>query len=462
MEQTEVGGTEPNRTEVAVVRPARRVSRTDGVFAVLLVVASLLVGLFQVPKHAAISPIDEYVYIDYVAKVPTEGVVRGGELTGGYARETLACRGVRLIGLYPRELCETAATAPDSAFPTGGTNSADIYTPLYFAVTWVLAQPLRWFGVDLTDAARLTGWVWLAAAVVLLYASLRRLRAGPWLAFGLGMLLAGSLPAFWSNTYVSTDATALTAGAAMLYGVLRLERGSRFGVLVLAALATLATLAKLQNYGAVAVAVVYLLLRAGWAASRSSERGVGAWLTRWARDSRFRAAVVVAAVPVLFEVVWMLIRSAIRVGDSVDQGTSTHFGLTALVEEAFKFFAGPANGAVDGAVLGPIGLILATVLSWVIVSGVLGTAVVERRGSRGESLAVASFGIAVLIGPALAVVTIVSAGYYFALPARYGIPLIPFYLACAGMLYRRKPWVGNALAAVGVVCFGLSFLLPAG
>ena len=40
--------------------------------------------------------------------------------------------------------------------------------------------------------------------------------------------------------------------------------------------------------------------------------------------------------------------------------------------------------------------------------------------------------------------------------------VLPFYLVCAGLLYRRKPWIGNVLAVVGIACWGLSFLLPAG
>ncbi len=462
MVQTEVTA-EAEAPAVADSRGPRRVARIDWIFGALLVIASLLVGIVQVGEHRAISPIDEYVYIDYLAKVPSQGIVRGGEHTGDYARESLACRGVRLIGQYPASLCRTADSSPDSAFPTAGTNSADIYTPIYFAVTWVLAQPFQWLGVhDLTDAGRLTGWIWLAAAAVLLYLSLRRLRVGPLLSFGLGMLMVGSLPAMWSNTYVSTDAPALLAGAAMLWGILRFEDGRRFGLLVLTALATVATLIKVQNYGAVAVAVVFLLLRAGWAAF--GRRGVGFWtrFAGWLKDRRFLAAVVIAVVPMVFEVLWLVLRAVIRVGPSADQGTATHFGLKELISEMFKFFSGPANGAVDGQMLGPVGLVLASVLTWVIVSGVLGAAAVERRGSIGESIAVSSFAIALLIGPALAVVTIVTAGYYFALPARYGIPLIPFYLVCAGLLYRRKPWIGNVLAVVGIACWGLSFLLPAG
>lgn len=454
---TERGAAAPARVD------ARRTRRVDWILGALLVIASMLVGIVQVSEHKSVSPVDEYVYIDYLAKVPSEGIVRGGERTGDYARETLACRGVRLLGTYPPQLCRTADTAPDSSFPTGGTNSADIYTPFYFVITWVLAQPFHWVGVsDLTNAGRLTGWIWLAAAAVLLYLSLRRLRVGPLLSFGLGLLMVGSLPAIWFNTYISTDAPTMLAGAAMLWGLLRFEDGARFRTLALTVLATVVTLFKLQNYGAVGVVAVVLLLRAAWQAFSVRGEPFGARLRSWITDRRVLAAALMAVVPMVFEVLWLALRNAIRVGESVDQGISAPFGWKAFISEMFKLFTGPAEGARDPSALGPIGFILATVLSWVIVSGVLGAAVVERRGSVGESIAVSTFGIALLLGPVLAILTIAMAGYYFALPVRYGLSLLPFYLACAGMLYRRKPWVGNVVAVVGIGCFGLSFLLPAG
>ncbi|MFP3394568.1 hypothetical protein SB782_37990, partial [Brevibacillus sp. SIMBA_076] len=59
--------------------PRRRVSRRALLAPVLLVIASLLVGIVHVPQHKTLSPIDEYQYIDYLAKVPTQGVVHRGE-----------------------------------------------------------------------------------------------------------------------------------------------------------------------------------------------------------------------------------------------------------------------------------------------------------------------------------------------------------------------------------------------
>lgn len=453
---TETIATSPHR--------ARIYHRVDWLFGALLVFASLLVGLVHVPQHDAESPIDEYVHIDYVEKFPSEVVVRQGEETGGYARKALACRGIRTLGYYPPELCRTAEAAPDSSFPYAGVTTADIYTPLYFGVTWLMAQPLQWLGVhDLTAAARATGWVWLAGAAVLLYLSLRRLSVRPWLALGLGLLAVGSLAAYWANTYVSTDATSLLAGSAMLWSIIRYEAQARGRVLLMTVFATVATLLKLQNYGAVAIAVVFLLIRAAW--SVFAEKGGGGFGTRMlalVKDSRIRAALLVAIVPAVCEASWYALRSAIKVGPTSDLGQSTSFGYDAILQEMFKFFTGPAFSGPTANTLGTQGMILGTVLSWVIVSGVLGAMVVERKGSLGESLAASTFGVAILLGPALAVAVMVSSGYYFTLPPRYGASLIPFYLACAGLLYGRKTWIAVTLTGVCLGCYILSLFLPAG
>lgn len=434
----------------------------DWVFVAALILCSILVTAVHVPQHKAVSPIDEYVYIDYLAKFPSQIIVHHGEDTGPYARQTLACRGVRSIGFYPEKLCKTAKTASSGSFPTDGTNSADIYTPLYFGATWLMAQPLQWLGVnDLTNAGRATGWVWLALAAVLLYMALKRLKIREELAFGLGVLMVGSLPAYWSNTYISTDATGLAAGAVMLYCLVRFDAVERGGAVLLIAMATLATLFKLQNYGAVAIVALALLVRAGIAVRQGGgDRQPIHLVGRWLRSRRVLTAVLALVIPIALQGVWLFIRAKLAVGVGGDQGTAQPFGLKAAASESFKFFQGPANGAIDPGLLGVSGMILSSVLAWVYIAGVIGTLVVRRAESIGQTLAISSLVVAFAIGPVLAVATIVSTGYYFPLPARYGISLIPIYLAGAGFLFTRKRWTSWCIMGVGIACFLLSLAIP--
>ncbi|MGC5169250.1 hypothetical protein ACLQ2Q_01220 [Microbacterium sp. DT81.1] len=426
----------------------------DTTICLLLVVAAMVLAVWQVPKHTAVSPIDEYVYIDYLAKVPTQFVVQRGEDTGQYARLYLSCHGVRAIGLYPQSMCTDWQPSDVDRMPQAGKTTADIYTPLYFAATWLMAQPLRLVGVeDLTTAGRLAGWTWLAAAAVLLYLSLRRLRVHPVVAGGLGLLLVGSLPAYWSNTYVSTDATALLAGSLMLFGVTMLlrpgaGRGARW-LFVLFAL--LVTLAKMQNLMAVVAAAMVLVILAAGAAFR---RERGRRLHTFVRDHHVHTAVLAFLVALAGQAAWLVIRNAIALESGAYEGAPSPLTATALLREMFKFFPGVSVGALDPEDVGVAAIVASTVMTWVIVAGVLGLLAVARRGSTDEALALSSFVVALLAAPFLALASTVLSGYYVDLVARYGMSLLPFFLACAGVLFTRSIWTRSLAPAVGVLSYG--------
>lgn len=427
---------------------------TDVIVSVCLILASVVLSLVQVPQHATVSPIDEYVYIDYLAKVPTQLVVRHGEETGEYARNYLSCHGVRTIGFYPESFCTDWQPADVERMPNEGKNAADIYTPVYFAATWLMAQPVQWLGVDdLTAAGRYTGWTWLGAAAVLLYLTLRRWKVAPLVAGSAGLLLVGSLPAYWSNTYISTDATALLAGSLMLFGLTLFSRPGRRAPWLFILFGVLVTAAKLQNLTAVAVAGVVLLILA-ISDARRGERG--GRLRAFVRDRRVIAAVVAVVASAAVQVVWVFVRQMIAVGSSPDQGVSSPVSKKALILEVFKFFPGVANGAIAPDILGFPAPVIATMTTWVIVAGVLGLLAVSRRGTMQEALALGTFAVALVAAPLLAIATIAVEGYYFALPLRYGMPLLPFMLACAALLFVRSVWTRWILGVIAIASYGLT------
>ncbi|MEN2739390.1 hypothetical protein ABCS02_16480 [Microbacterium sp. X-17] len=452
-----------DRPEADASRPGRFRSRPrliDTILCVVLGLASLLLGVWITPQHATVSPIDEYVYIDYLAKVPTQIIVHKGEETGQYARLYLSCHGVRTIGFYPDSFCEHWTAADVARMPNTGKTTADLYTPLYFGATWLMAQPLRLFGItDITEAGRLTGWTWLAAGAILLYLSLRRLRVHPATAAGLGLLMVGSLSAYWSNTYISTDATSLLAGSLMLFGLTMLSRPGRRGAILFVVFGVLVTLAKLQNLMAVAAAVLILLIMAANDAFRSE----GVWRERtrtFFRDRRVLIGAIALVASLVGQVIWILIRNALTVGTFPDQGVSTPFGKKAFVDEVFKFFPGVANGAIQPSQVGFAAVIAATLMTWVIVAGVLGLLAASKRGTQHEALALGSFVVALLAGPILAVANIAVSGYYFSLPPRYGMSLIPFFLACAGVLFTRAVWTRYLAPAVGLASYVAVMSIP--
>jgi hypothetical protein len=416
-------------------------------------VASIVLVLVHVPQHTTVSPIDEYVYIDYLAKVPTQLVVHQGEDTGEYARKYLACNGVRTVGTYPDSLCERPSGSGEALLPNAGATSADLYTPVYFAATWVMAQPLLLLGVDdLTEAGRYTGWTWLAAAAILLYLTLRRWKVPLPVAAGSSLLMVGSLSAYWSNTYISTDAPSLFAGALMLFGITLVAKPGRRGVVLFVLFAVVASVLKLQNLMAVGLAALVLLVLAGFDAFRSGS----VWrekLLQFVRDRRTLAAGLAVVCGIVVQGIWVVIRSAIAVGELPDQGVSRPFGKTDLMREAFKFFPGVSAGALSPEALGLTAVIASSLMTAVVLVGVLGLLAVSDRRSLGEGLAASSLLVALLSGPALAIANIAVSGFYFDLPARYGVSLLPSFLACAAVLFSRKAWVSYLIPVIAVVSY---------
>lgn len=446
------------------VTPPARPGRLRTLLApVLLVLAALLVGIVHVPQHTSLSPIDEYQYIDYLAKVPTQGVVHRGEEVGLYARTQLGCRGLRILAPSPDARCSPAVAKDDKKFPIDGKTSADIYSPAYFAITWVAAQPLTWFGVGLTDAGRFVGALWLAAAALLLFSALRRLRVPTAAALGTGLLILGSLPAYWSSTYISTDATALPAGALMLFLATLVDLRGR-GVAWFSAGAAFVTLLKVQNLAAVAAAVIFLVLRAVIPAYRGrSSRW--AWIGATFRDRRTVAAILGVVAAFAVQVLWLVFRAATAVGPAAEFGAPPPpLGITTLITQAGSFLGGAATGVGDtvGLMRAP-GITIQFITTWLAIAGVIGLVIVARWGRRRAAIALATFIAVILSAPILTIVTQLSMGTYpNPLPTRYGLSLLPFSLACAALLFPRRRVPVAILTGLGVVVFAASLVVPAG
>ena len=394
----------------------------------ILIIASLLVGIVQVPAHKGVSPVDEYVYIDYLSKVLSQGTVHRGEQTGTYARQQLGCRGLRLLAPTPDARCTLTNAENKELFPFHGATSAYIYTPLYFAITRVLAEPLVWVGVGLVDAGRFVGAIWLAAAALLLYLALRRLKVHPVVATGAGLLMVGSLPAYWSNTYISTDATALFAGALMLY--LATLADERRGRVLFVLGAVFVTLLKVQNLAAVAAAAIFLVLRAGIVAYRA--RGTRwSWIGRTFADSRTIVSLIALGASILAQLAWLVYSTATAVGPAPDMGKVRPLGITSLILQSGLFIDGATKGVGDITTFlkGP-GLIVDYAVSWIAVAGVIGLLMVARWGTRRNIVAIATFVAAVVSAPLLSAVTYVTLRTYpDPPPGRYGVSLVPLFLA---------------------------------
>jgi len=417
----------------------------------LVLLACSFVGV-HATQNEELSPFDEWVYVDYLYKVPTEGVVRQGEETGEEAREAISCLGVAITLPAQPALCAQveAGTETGDQFPQQGLQSADIYTPAYFVATYALAQPFLWAGVDsLLDAGTYVGAVWLALGAVLLYASLRRVRVPRLTSFALSAVTTVAPPLFWATTYVSTDAPSLAVGAGLLYLGLRLATGGRWPVAALfVLLSVVGVLLKLQNIVAVGLVALFLLARAVTLAAgeREQDRTARGVVLRVVRDRGTVAAVSAVVLSVVGQGAWIVVRGLLSVGPSPDQGTAAPFGVRELVDEAFRFL--PATAQDNTGTLGTALSLAGTLLSLLVIAGVLGLLFSAPRASLEQALAGASLVAVLVAGPLLAVGVVAVTGYYFPLPARYGLVLIPALVTCSGILASRWRGTGPVLAVV--------------
>lgn len=445
--------TEANRGVAAFVR-GRSVRFWERAAAILLIVASMGMVFVHVPKHIAVSPIDEYMYIDYVTKVSSQGVVRTGEGVGEFAREYLACHNVRNVGGWPTTHCTPKTIADPNSFPNRGITSADIYTPAYFAVTRVLAEPFVLAGVDLVSAARLTGMVWLAIAAVALFFALRRLRVPIVFSASLSLLMVGSSAAFWSNTFISTDAPAMTAGAVALLLALRARDGVG-SIWWFAGATVVAALLKLQIILPFAALALFFMLERVRVV-RGGPRPVASFL----KDRLVLVSVGGLVAAVGAQAIWMVVRSRIAVGDAGALVASASFTPSALAQELFRFLPGMAEGALEPSSTGSAAIIPVGVLMLLVSGGVIGLWGASRGLSTGSNLAVSTLAVAVVSAPVLAVVSAVLTGTYIALVPRYGLSLLPLALACAGLLFAPRRALQIPGAVVAVLCYILVLYIP--
>lgn len=390
-------------------------------------------------ENEAFSPFDEYVYYDYVTKVPGPGIVRSGDEVGGDARNELSCRGVMNYGSFG-ESCDFGTHEQDRLYPYGGGTGADIYAPPYFALTWLLAQPFTWLGSDLVDASRWAGGVWLSAGLALTYTLLRAMRLSGPMSLGLSASLL-SLPAvYWATQFISTDAPTMALSAALGLIAIATVRG-RVRPWLMPLAAVIAVLFKVQNLAFVVLAALAVIT---WSARTASP---GARWRIFARPPGITALASVVA-SVLAQVAWLLVRrtSAVASPTNVDTSMST---LTprVFVDEAFKFLRSIGETGLDTSTWGA---------AWAGIFGLLGIgAIVAALVSRPDvvrwSVGVASAATAVTFGPALAVATTSLVGHYIPLPERYGVVLLVAVVLCIGWVLGETPVSRRLTAGLGLV-----------
>ena len=412
---------------------------------VLILAALGVSGTVTVLHTDQMSPVDEWVYLDYLYKFPTQGIVHRGEAIGDEALDIMACNGVKVYGPMGPD-CGSDYQKHLAEFPYQGQTSADLYTPFYFAITWVVGGAIHLLsGIDLVTSWRLTGPLWQGLSVFVLFLLFRQWKVAPIATLALGLALIASPFSWWTYSYVSTDAPSFTFGVLLLFAATKYVRGEWSGWWIVASSA-LAIAFKATNILSIGVVALYLIVQ--WLYERRSTTWDGLRTRRpgFANRRWFAlpgTAVLAGVAASVIVVAWTFIRSAVAISDAPDQGTTAAFGIKELLDQMVNFLPNTLTSNVNlagaGVLAYPVPGIVSASLSFITIAGVVGAFWTLQRGAKEIPLVVSIALASVLAAPVLAVVLYFSQGEAFALPPRYGASILGGMLLLTGLTIRYPP-----------------------
>lgn len=412
----------------------------------LLVTTAATAGLvgYQVAHTRSLSPVDEFTYVDYLAKVHAGHFVIGrGEQLGPYASHAVACRGILPIVPPNPTACNKQ---PGYLYPARDT--ADIDPPTYYVLTDVGARALMAVGVahDLVDAGRLVGVFWGGAGLAALF----------WLCLLLGasrtssaLVCAATLATdgFWQAwTHITPHASDLVIGALVSVAVLLWVRRRAPGWLLLL-VGAVPVLFKASDVTIIAAAVLFLLALAVWSRAGTDE---GRASLRSPRELLVGAAVTIGGLGAA-TLLWLVAREhyALSTINNFPQFNVTHF-------EPHWLSAGLGTFAQSLLSASPTGL------APIMVIALFGS-VVHQLSDRSGSLEIRSLSLAGLVvavfGAWLYIVSnFVLLHQNVVIPARYGTTLMPALLALTARTVRGR--IAQAVALVYVVALFVNVFHP--
>lgn len=434
-------------------RSARELFVVCALFALALTVVGLHVRAY--PK---LSPIDEMQHFDYLEKISRGERVRPGDRIGEAAMREESCRGIDAEFLPPP--CTAEELRPEQ-YQELGYSTAYTQTPVYYLTTGLAARALRAVvGFEsLLTAARFLGGVWLGLGLVLLDRLLRQLRA-PAVSRVIVPLATVSTPVvLHASATVNPDAVLLPFGAAIVLLVLRAERDRRY-VPAAAAVAGFAVFAEPTNLLAVLAAAAFVGVRL-----LGARRTSGYQLRSLARSSGTVAAVL-AAVAVAFLASMLLLRSAggEDPGLAIPKNESFHredIGVDVILGELASLVT-PVQNAYSPPMLRNVAVITTIrLVNWWLIGALVGAALLRSADRRVPPLAVA-LGVTMVAGGPLFAAVNAQSDFYFAIPSRYGLPLLGASLAIAGRTLEKRPaqLVAGLVALLGFAGY-LSAVLSA-
>jgi hypothetical protein len=456
-------GSAPGRLRTAVYR---RTGDSLGKFAVIALLLSTVATAFvlaSVERTNGLSPLDEYTHLDWVYQLEHGTIPRDGDDISAPVLADWACVGQWNVKQMP----PCGETPVPEEFPNGGEQYNAFHPPLYYAITAGLVRIGEFFVGDeyFLALARSTGALWLAAAMVLLYAAGRTWRLGTLYAVA-GPLLLLTLPRILNAaTTVSNDAPAALAGAYAVYWLGRFRVARTVDVIGPAVLTLLFSATKTLN------ALPMLLIAAGliaWGLAAAVRRQR---TTAW---RRLRAAVIVLAPAALFYLAWTRFQRGRTVPDWVNPiiGQNTRD----LVQDPLTSWVASLPGGFD--LIRDVNLLPElrsnyftgwnTGISVLLAASSLLALVVYRRGARRRWPAILLLAGCALF-PLLVQIQAMGLGdtpqYFPDITRRYGMSLLPLAVFCLAMVAdsRRLRRTGVGIVGVGLIIAAGStfgFLVP--
>lgn len=410
-----------------------------------LALAALLLSVTVITFHGqALSIIDEWAYIDYLYKIPTQGFVRQGEYFGFEALHLMSCFGEIRYGLMGPPCADSY---PDpSLFPYAGIQSAQLYTPVFFAPVWLGATIFSAIpAISFLTGARLVIALIFVLTVVLLHQLLKDfgIQRLAIVAIILGFIV--SPYSWWTYTYLSTDAPAVLVTVVLLLLTRKYLRDEISAWWIFLASA-IAIAVKSTNLLAIGLTVCYLFMH--FCFFEFPKRP-------WVKASAWRdalsgrgslAGLVVSVCSVLFagifQIAWNAFVALNAVGPTADQGIGRALTFDDLVLQATSFLQSTITSNVnlgpDSPLAYPIPVEVSLPLTWLCIAGVIGAVFVARKNESNTSFVVTTVVMTVIAAPFLAILIYKSTGTYYDIPPRYGGVLLPAFFICAGFIAKNK------------------------
>lgn len=442
--------------------------RTWGPPLLLVLVPVFLVSL-HVRAYTKLSPIDELQHIDYMFRSPGIHPVIAGTPDSEPAMREEACRGIDTVFTLPP--C-SAKTLMPAEFQDQGYDTAYIHPPTYYDITWAAGEVLKGAtgAKSWVTVWRLVGALWLAAGLLLTYAAGLRMGASRLPLVGLLVLLASAPSIIQTNSTVTPDAASTFIGGAVLYLACRWERGGKWRWTALVGIGFVGTAFKIQDTIIVMMIAVYFLLRikedattgiAGApeapgapALSESVSGPVPAGGVRHATrasvgvlwNARTKAVGTVVITTGAIAAAWTILQ---RVTETINPNNllvNKQFVVSSIslqeVASTLGVFLAPVPGAYVPASTQNVWTADAvSVLSWLLIAGVVGGALFVARTRAIAALARATLVAALFGGPIFVVLNFLTMSQYIPMPTRYGFTLLPAMVVCTADAVRAR-WVG--------------------